>query len=108
MKSAPNLHPQFLLIGMSSTPIPTKAIPAKLDFCLVGEGYEFYLGNDGAALQIQLSDFAAVQELRLALNRLLNVGDLSQPRWLWQLDALLDPTARQLYLGAPKHVDPSR
>ncbi len=107
MKSAPNLHPTFLLIGMSTVPIPTPPIAAKLDFCLVGEGYEFHLGNDGAALQIQLKDAAAINELRAALNRLLNVGDLSQPRWLWQLDALLDPTARQLYLGAP-HDDTGR
>lgn len=107
MKSSPNLHPVNLLKGMSKSAIPTPAVAAKLDFCLVGEGYEFHLGNDGAALQIQLKDAAAIAELRAALNRLLNVGDLSQPRWLWQLDALLDPTARQLYLGAP-HADTSR
>ena len=102
MKMAPFLHPRDLLSKVSRILLPTKDVPAKLKAHLVSEdgAVEILLAVDGSC-QIQMNP-AATKEMRLAMNRLLNTWDHESPRWFWQLDALLDPVARDIsgMLGA--------
>ena len=101
MKTVPFLHPRDLLAKVSKILLPTKEVPAKLKAHLVSEdgAVEILLAVDGSC-QIQMSP-AAADQMRLAMSRLLNVWD-GAPRWCWQLDALLDPIARDIsgMLGA--------
>jgi hypothetical protein len=51
-------------------------------------------GDEG--LQLHLMSPQAIEDMRQGLRKMLNVWDIGAPRWLWQLDALLDPVARKL------------
>lgn len=97
MNPAPQLHPAHLLKNVTDTITPTPDVRATLAHHLICDGatVEIFLSKEGA-LQLQFTSPAAVNELRDALKRVLNVWDIGAPRWIWQLDAMLDPTAREI------------
>lgn len=101
MKPAPKLHPIDLLQGMSTgVPLNTAPKMVKLGHHLICHDgvVDVRLAENSQALTIDLQSPEQVIELRDGLKRLLNTWDLGAPRWMWQLEALLDPVSRELYI----------
>jgi hypothetical protein len=94
---ARQLHPAYLLASATSLAPVTPPVHAKPLLGLVSEtgDVEMVLAKDDAGFQLQLSSPARIKELSEALKRLLNTWDADAPIWLWQLDALLDPSLRE-------------
>lgn len=107
MKQQPQLHPRDLLAGMRNQLITTPAVIVKLQHHMLSDNgeVEMLLGQDGS-FQLQCKTSEASMQLCQALHRLLNVWDINAPRWIWQMDAMLDPVLRQIALDEAKNIRP--
>jgi|GEM_PF-6568870 len=105
MKQQPALHPVDLLKEMTSIRVETPTVSLKASAHLVVEDYtvEMTLADNDKGFQLQLLSKERVQEFSTALKRLLNVWDITAPRWLWQMDAILDEASRNIALAERKN-----
>jgi len=105
MKPQPQLHPRDLLSGMRDELITTPALTVKLKHHLLSDNgeVEMLLAQDGS-FQLQCKSSEATMQLCHALHRLLNVWDIEAPRWVWQMNAMLDPVLRQIALDEAKNT----
>lgn len=98
MKPAPQLHPVDLLMGMTRTHQPTtdKLVKLEVQMHAKDDAVVMQLATGDEGLQLHLKSPQAIEDMREGLRKMLNVWDINAPMWLWQLDAFLDPVAREL------------